>query len=299
MPELPDVTVYVEHLAARFAQARISALRIKSPFVVRTYDPPASDAVGRRIVSAFRVGKRVVLELDPELYLVFHLMISGRFHLRKKNAALGKLGLLALDFDQETLLFTEASSRKRASLHVVRTRAEATAMHRGGVEPLEATADEFRDGLLRENRTLKRALTDPRLISGVGNAYSDEILFRAKLSPLKRTFDLKPEEHERLFQATQAELLSWTERLRRETAGSFPEKVTAFRPEMNVHGRYREPCRVCGSPIQRIVYAENESNYCSTCQTAGKLLADRALSRLLKGDFPKTLEELEELRGKA
>jgi formamidopyrimidine-DNA glycosylase len=296
MPELPDVVVYVEHLGARFAQAPIAALRIKSPFVVRTYDPPAAEAVGRRIVSAFRIGKRIALELEPELYLVFHLMISGRFHLRKKGASLGKLGLLALDFADESLFFTEASSRKRASLHVVRTRQEAYAMHRGGVEPLEVCAQEFRDALLRENRTLKRALTDPRLISGIGNAYSDEILFSAKLSPLKRTFDLRPEEHARLFDATRNELLGWTERLRREAAGNFPEKVTAFRPEMHVHGRYREACRVCGSSVQRIVYAENESNYCAMCQTGGKLLADRALSQLLRSDFPKTLEELEELR---
>jgi formamidopyrimidine-DNA glycosylase len=299
VPELPDVAVYVERLVARYGGARLAAVRVKSPFVVRTFDPPVSDAVGRSVKDAYRVGKRIVLELEPELHLVFHLMIAGRFHVKPKGAAPGKIGLLALDFPEETLLFTEASSKKRASLHVVRTRAEALAMSRGGVEPLEVSLHEFGRSLQSENRTLKRALTDPSLISGVGNAYSDEILFRAKLSPLKRTLDLDAEELERLFRSTVDVLTEWTERLRRQAGDGFPEKVTAFHPEMSVHGRYRQPCRVCGAPVQRIVYAENEANYCPNCQTGGRLLADRALSRLLKGDWPRTLEELEELRPSA
>ena len=295
MPELPDVTVYVERLTARYAGARIEGVRVKSPFLVRTFEPPLSQATGRVLKGAHRVGKRIVLELDPELHLVFHLMIAGRFHVRPKGAAPGKIGLLALDFAEETLMLTEASSKKRASLHVVRTRAEALAMSRGGVEPLEATAAEFARALRSENRTLKRALTDPSLLSGIGNAYSDEILFRAGLSPLKRTQDLDDAEMKRLFKATRESLREWIERLRQQVGEGFPEKVTAFHPEMSVHGRYRQPCRVCGAPIQRIVYAENEANYCPNCQTGGRLLADRALSRLLKGDWPRTLEELEEL----
>lgn len=296
MPELPDVVVYTERLIARYGGARLEAVRVKSPFVVRTFDPPLSEAVGRRVRSAYRVGKRVVLELEPELHLVFHLMIAGRFHVRPKGAAPGKIGLLALDFPGETLLFTEASSKKRASLHVVRTREEALAMGRGGVEPLEASFAEFAAALRSENRTLKRALTDPSLVSGVGNAYSDEILFWSRLSPLKRTLDLDDAEMRRLYEATRATLQEWIDRLRRQVGDGFPEKVTAFHPEMSVHGRYRQPCRVCSAPIQRIVYAENEANYCANCQTNGKVLADRALSRLLKGDWPRTLEELEELR---
>jgi formamidopyrimidine-DNA glycosylase len=296
MPELPDVVVYIERLRAKFVGQPIEALRIKSPFVVRSFEPPVSEAVGRRVKDAFRVGKRIVLELSPELYLVFHLMIAGRFHLKAKGAAPGKIGLLALDFPDQTLLFTEASSKKRASLHVVRTRAEALAMSRGGVEPLEVSCEEFAAALKSENRTLKRALTDPRLVSGVGNAYSDEILFHARLSPLKRTQDLGRDELERLYASCQRVLGEWVERLRAQAGAGFPEKVTAFHPDMSVHGRYRQPCRVCGAPVQRIVYAANEANYCPNCQTNGKLLADRALSRLLHGDWPKTLEELEELR---
>jgi len=296
VPELPDVTVYVERLIARYGGKPIESLRLKSPFVVRTFDPPVSEVVGRRVKSSYRVGKRIVLELEPEMHLVFHLMIAGRFHVKPRGAALGKIALLAIDFPEETLLFTEASTKKRASLHVVRTRAEASAMQRGGVEPLEVSADEFARALRTENRTLKRALTDPSLISGVGNAYSDEILFAARLSPLKRTFDLRDDELARLFDSTRSVLVEWTARLREQVGEGFPEKVTAFHPEMAVHGRYRQPCRVCDAPIQRIVYAENEANYCATCQTGGKLLADRALSRLLKGDWPRTLEELEEIR---
>ncbi|MFO7180380.1 MAG: DNA-formamidopyrimidine glycosylase family protein [Pseudomonadota bacterium] len=296
MPELPDVALYVERLQASFGGKVLENVRLKSPFVVRTFEPPLSSAVGRTVQSVYRVGKRIVLELEPELHLAFHLMIAGRFHLRKPGAALGKIGLVALDFADATVLVTEASSKKRASLHVLRTRAEALALGRGGVEPLEATLTEFAAALASENRTLKRALTDPRLVSGIGNAYSDEILFRARMSPMKRTGDLLPDEMTRLYEATRAVLTEWIDRLRIQTGEGFPEKVTAFRPEMDVHGRYRRPCRVCGAPIQRIVYAENEANYCASCQTGGRLLADRALSRLLHADWPKTLEELEEIR---
>lgn len=296
VPELPDVVVYVERLIARYGGAVLEGARVKSPFVVRTYDPPLSDAVGRRVKTAYRVGKRIVLELSPELHLVFHLMIAGRFHIKPRGAAFGKIGLLALDFHDETLLFTEASSKKRASLHVVKSRGEANAMNRGGVEPLEVSAENFTQALRSENRTLKRALTDPSMVSGVGNSYSDEILFSAGLSPLKRTLTLSDAESTRLFEATRRVLTEWTARLRQKTGHAFPEKVTAFHPEMAVHGRYRKPCPVCSAPVQRLVYAENEANYCANCQTGGKLLADRALSRLLKGDWPRTLEDLEEIR---
>lgn len=296
MPELPDVVVYVERLSARFGGARVEAVRVKSPFVVRTFEPPVSAAVGRTVSSAFRIGKRIALVLEPELYLVFHLMIAGRFHLAARAAPLGKISLLAIDFATETLLFTEASSKKRASLNVVATRAEALALGRGGIEPLEATLEAFDAVLRSENHTLKRALTDPRLFSGIGNAYSDEILHRAKMSPMKRTLDLRPDEVDRLYEAVRTVLQEWVDRLRAEVGDGFPEKVTAFRGEMAVHGRYRKPCPVCSTPVQRIVYAANEANYCPSCQTGGRLLADRALSRLLHGEWPKSLEELEENR---
>lgn len=297
MPELPDLTVYVERLGALFIGKPVRGVRVKSPFVVRTYDPPISDVVGRELISLFLVGKRLVFVLHPELYLVFHLMISGRFHLKEPGAALGRIGLLSLDFADTSLLFTEASSKKRASLHVVRTRAEALAMDRGGVSPLTSSKAELAQALQAENRTLKRALTDPRILSGIGNAYSDEILFRAKLSPMKRTHDLAEDELARLVAAMKSVLEEWTQRLRAEAGDGFPEKVTAFHDQMSVHGKFKQPCKVCGSPVQRIVYAQNECNYCATCQTGGKLLADRALSRLLRDDWPKTLEELEERKG--
>jgi formamidopyrimidine-DNA glycosylase len=294
VPELPDVTVYVERLGALLAGKPLTGVRVKSPFVVRSYDPPLADAVGRRLGSLFRVGKRIVFVFEPELCLVVHLMIAGRFQLKEAGAKLAKITLLSLDFPDASLLLTEASSQKRASLHVVRTQAEAWAMDRGGVEPLTASIAEISRALLAENRTLKRALTDPRIVSGIGNAYSDEILFRAQLSPMKRSGDLDEAELVRLIEAMRSVLLEWTERLREEVGQGFPEKVTAFRQEMCVHGKFKQPCRVCGSPVQRIVYAANECNYCATCQTGGRLLADRALSRLLHDDWPKTLEELEE-----
>ncbi len=294
MPELPDVVVYVERLVARFGGQPVENLRVKSPFVIRTFDPPASAVVGRKLASAFRVGKRIALVFDPELYFVVHLMIAGRFHLAPSGKALGKIALLGFDFPDETLLLTEAGTKKRASVHVVATREEALALGRGGIEPLEATLEEFAGALKAENHTLKRALTDPRLFSGIGNAYSDEILFWCRLSPMKRTIDLDPETIERLYDTTRRVLTTWVERLRLDAGDGFPEKVTAFRPEMAVHGRYKQPCPVCASPVQRIAYASNEANYCATCQTGGRLLADRALSRLLHGDWPKTLEELEE-----
>jgi formamidopyrimidine-DNA glycosylase len=296
MPELPDVVVYVERLVARFGGQPVENLRVKSPFVIRTFDPPASAVVGRKLASAFRIGKRIALVFEPELYFVVHLMIAGRFHLAPRGKSLGKIALLGFDFPDETLLLTEAGTKKRASVHVVATREEALALGRGGIEPLEATLDDFADALKSENHTLKRALTDPRLFSGIGNAYSDEILFWSRLSPMKRTIDLDPETIERLYDTTRRVLTTWVERLRVDAGDGFPEKVTAFRPEMAVHGRYKQPCPVCASPVQRIAYASNEANYCATCQTGGRLLADRALSRLLHGDWPKTLEELEETR---
>jgi formamidopyrimidine-DNA glycosylase len=294
VPELPDLTVYVERLGALLIEKPLRGVRVKSPFVVRSYDPPLTDAVGRSLSSLFLVGKRIVFVLEPELYLVVHLMISGRFQLKERGATLSKIGLLAFDFDEQSLLLTEASSKKRASLHVVRTRAEALAMDRGGTDPLAASAAQLSLALQRENRTLKRALTDPRILSGIGNAYSDEILFRAQLSPMKRTHDLSKDESRRLIAAMKSVLEEWIKRLRAEVGQGFPEKVTAFHDEMCVHGKYKKPCKVCGSPVQRIVYAANECNYCATCQTEGRLLADRALSRLLHDDWPKTLEELEE-----
>jgi formamidopyrimidine-DNA glycosylase len=297
MPELPDVAVYVERLADLLAGQAIEQARLKSAFLLRSFEPPLSVIVGKRVLGARRVGKRIVLELEDDLLLVFHLMIAGRLHWKERGVALTKkTDLFALDFATGSLLLTEAGTKKRASLHVVRGRAALAQFDRGGVEPLDSTPEQFAQTLLRENRTLKRALTDPRLVSGVGNAYSDEILHRAQLSPLKRTHDLSSTEIERLREATVSVLTEWSERLRAEAAGGFPEKVTAFRKEMAVHGKYKQPCPVCGSPVQRIVYAENEANYCPKCQTGGRLLADRALSRLLGEDWPRSLEELEELK---
>jgi formamidopyrimidine-DNA glycosylase len=297
MPELPDIVVYIEHLHSRVTGCRLERIRIASPFLVRTYNPPIQSAHGKRVVDLRRIGKRIVFCLEDQLFLIFHLMISGRLHWRPSGAKLpGKAGLAALDFTAGTLVLTEAASKKRASLHLVQGENELGQYDPGGIEVLEADAESFRLSLLHENHTLKRALTDPHLFSGIGNAYSDEILHRAGLSPLKRTGQLSTDEITKLRNATREVLEDWTERVRRETGASFPEKVTAFRPGMSVHGRYKQPCPVCGTQVQRIVYAENETNYCPSCQTDGKLLADRSLSRLLKSDWPRTLEELEERR---
>jgi formamidopyrimidine-DNA glycosylase len=299
MPEFPDVVLYIEHLERRIMGATLQGIRLRSPFFVRTCDPPLSAAAQKRVAGLRRLGKRIVFVLEDDFYLVLHLMIAGRLHWRPAGAGIpGKYGLAALDFAEGTLLVTEAGSKRRASLHIVRG-SEALKTHDpGGLEIIDANLDAFRAALRSEVHTVKRALTDPRLFSGIGNAYSDEILHAAKLSPLKRTDQLTEEESERLFASTRTVLNEWVDRLRKESSGSFPEKVTAFRPEMAVHGRYRQPCPDCGAPVQRIVYAENETNYCARCQTSGRLLADRSLSRLLRSDWPRNLEDLEELRRK-
>jgi formamidopyrimidine-DNA glycosylase len=294
MPELPDVELYVERLAPLIVGEALERVRLASPFLLRSVEPPLAAAAGRRVASVSRLGKRIVLELEGDLFLVLHLMVAGRLRWRPAGAAIpGRNGLAAFDFTGGTLLLTEASSKKRASLQLVRGGSALAAIDPGGLEVLDASLDSFRAALRRETHTLKRALTDPAIFSGIGNAYSDEILHRARLSPFKRSTDLDDEETERLFAATRDTLAEWLERLRRDTP-AFPEKVTAFRPEMAVHGRFGLPCPRCGAPVQRIVYAENEANYCAACQTGGRLLADRALSRLLKADWPRTVAELEE-----
>ena len=297
MPELPDIVVYVEAIAARVVGLPLTRVRLASPFLLRTVDPPLAAADGRTVRGVSRLGKRIVLELDGELFLVVHLMIAGRLHWGAPAAKVpGRVGLAAFDFPSGALLLTEASRKKRASLHVVGGARALAELDRGGLEVLAATPAAFSAALGRENHTLKRALTDPRLFSGIGNAYSDEILHRAQLSPARLTSRMTGEETERLQRATVGVLTEWTDRLRTEAGGGFPEKVTAFREGMAVHGRYGQPCPVCGTAVQRVVYADNEANYCPRCQTGGKLLADRALSRLLKDDWPRTLEELEERR---
>ena len=292
MPELPDVTVYVESIAARVRGQPLRGVRVASPFVVRTFEPPLSAAAGRTVLDVRRLGKRIVFVLEGDLFLVIHLMIAGRFRWAEAGAKVpGKVGLAAFDFAGGTLLLTEAATKKRASIHLARSLDD---FRRGGIEPMEATAAEFEAALRRENHTLKRSLTDPRLFSGIGNAYSDEILHRAKLSPAQLTQKLSANDARALFVATQDVLGEWTGRLRAEAREKFPEKVTAFRPEFAVHGKYREPCPVCGTAVQRIAYADNETNYCPRCQTGGKLLSDRSLARLLHDDWPRTIEELEE-----
>jgi len=294
VPELPDVEVYVEHLRRRVVGQPLEHARVVSPFLVRSFDPPMRAAEGKHVRSVRRMGKRIVFELDDDLFLVLHLMIAGRLRWRERGAKVpGKLGLAAFDFPAGTLLLTEASPKKRASLYLVRGEAAVEALDPGGIEPLTASTAEFAEGLRRENHTVKRSLTDPHLFSGIGNAYSDEILWRAHMSPVRLTSKMTDEEIAGLHEATKATLREWTDTLRKETGDDFPEKVTAFREGMAVHGRYRKPCPACGSPVQRIAYAANEANYCATCQTGGKLLADRSLSRLMRGDWPKTLEELE------
>jgi formamidopyrimidine-DNA glycosylase len=295
MPELPDVVVYLEALAPRLAGATLEGIRLTGPFVLRSVAPTPERAAGRAVRGVRRLGKRIVIELEGEIFLVIHLMIAGRLRWGERGARIpGKPGLAAFDFSSGTLILTEAGTRKRASLHLVEGEAALAAHDPGGLEVLDADLPAFAEALRRENHTVKRALTDPRLFSGIGNAYSDEILHRARLSPFSLTGSLEREEIERLHAAAREVLEEWTRRLREETGDGFPAKVTAFRPEMAVHGRYRLPCPVCGAPVQRIVYAENESNYCPGCQTGGKILADRALSRLLKEDWPRRLEELEE-----
>jgi formamidopyrimidine-DNA glycosylase len=294
MPELPDVELYRSALTARVAGQPIDAVRIGNPFVVRTYDPPIDAVAGRTVLGIRRLGKRLVFALDDELFLVLHLMIAGRLRWRERGAAIpGKIGLLAVDFPVGTLLLTEAGSKRQAAVHVVRGEAALAEHDPGGLEIFDADLAAFASRLRADNHTLKRALTDPHIFSGIGNAYSDEILHAARLSPMKLTASLSDEEIERLFHATRDTLQIWIERLARESGGDFPEKVTAFRPEMAVHGRFGMPCPVCGEPVQRIVYARNEANYCAGCQTERRLLSDRALSRLLGRDWPKTLEEME------
>lgn len=295
MPELPDVEVYAECIATRVVGETLDRIRIESPFLLRSVEPRAEELEARRVRGVRRLGKRIVFELESELYAVLHLMIAGRLHWFEHGKQVRKPSLLAaFEFSNGTLALTEAGSKRRASLHLVRGASGLAPHDRGGAEPLEVDSATFARVLTRENHTLKRALCDPRLFSGIGNAYSDEILNRARLSPLKLTQAMGAEEVERLRVAVREVLTQWTERLRKEAGADFPSKVTAFRPGMSVHGRYREPCLQCGAPVQRIVYSSNECNYCARCQTGGKLLADRALSRLLKQDWPKTLEELED-----
>ena len=297
MPEFPDVTVYIEALTERVLNQPIQKIRVGSPFVLRSFDPPIRAAEGKKVLALRRLGKRIVFELEENLFLIVHLMIAGRFHWKPRGAKVArKYGQAAFDFPNGTLLLTEAGTKKRASINLVRGEDALQEHDPGGLEVLDASLDEFRQALTRENHTLKRSLTDPHLFSGIGNAYSDEILHRAKLSPIRLTRQMTDAEVERLYHGVRESLTEWVERLRRERGTGFPEKVNAFRPDMAVHGKYRKPCPVCGSPVQRIVHAENETNYCAACQTGGKLLADRSLSRLLKDDWPKTLEELEEIK---
>jgi formamidopyrimidine-DNA glycosylase len=294
MPELPDVTIYIEALSARVPGQPLERLRIGNPFVVRTIEPAPSELAGRRIAGFRRLGKRIVFALDGDLFIILHLMIAGRLRWRERHAPIpGKVGLAAFDFPDGTVILTEAGSKRQASIHIVRGADAVAAFDPQGLEVLDADLASFAARLTAQNHTLKRALTDPHIFSGIGNAYSDEILHAAKMSPMKTTATLTDAEIAQLFQATRETLERWIARLRDEGRGEFPEKVTAFRKGMAVHGRYGEPCPTCGAPVQRIVYATNEANYCSRCQTAGRLLSDRALSRLLKEDWPRTLDELE------
>lgn len=298
MPELPDITVYIEALERRVMDQRLEGVRVTSPFLLRTADPPLQDVYGKGVTGLRRIGKRIAIGLEDELWLVLHLMIAGRLHWKERGAKLaGRRGLAAFDFDNGSLTLTEAGTKKRASLHVIRGEEGLAEIDRGGLEVLEVDCETFAQRLTGRNHTLKRALTDPHLFSGIGNAYSDEILFAARMSPVKLTQKLGDDEVRRLYEACREVLTNWVERLRSAAGDEFPEKVTAFRPEMAMHGRYGKPCPECGTPVQRIRYASNETNYCSKCQTGGKLLADRSLSRLMKKDWPRTLEELEARRG--
>ncbi len=301
MPELPDVTVYVERVGERVIGQTLERVRLASPFLLRSVAPPLSAVDGKRVLGLERLGKRIVFALEDDVFVVLHLMVAGRLKWPGQKGAKipGKVGLAAFDFSSGTLILTEASTKKRASLHVVQGRAGLAEHDRGGLEPLGATKQAFREVIQRENHTVKRTLTDPRLFSGIGNAYSDEILHRAQLSPVALTSRLGEPEITRLHKATESLLREWTDKLRQESATKFPEKVTAFRDEFAVHGKYRQPCPVCQTPVQRIRYAENETNYCATCQTGGKLLADRGLSRLLHGDWPKSIDEMDERKASA
>jgi formamidopyrimidine-DNA glycosylase len=293
LPELPDITVYVEALRRRIVGQPLEEIRLKTPFLLRTVEPPLPDLIGKCVVGVERLGKRIVLEMDDDLFVIFHLMIAGRLHWKARGAkGGGRSNLAQLEFPTGVLSLTEAGTKRRASLHLVRGRDGLAEFKRGGLEPLGATVDEFAGRLRSENHTIKRSLTDPRLFSGIGNAYSDEILHRARMSPVKLTSRLSDDEIAGLLDATKTTLVEWTDRLRDEAGDGFPEKVTAFRPEMAVHGKFGQPCPVCATPVQRIRYADNETNYCARCQTDGKLLADRGISRLLKQDWPKSIDEV-------
>jgi formamidopyrimidine-DNA glycosylase len=299
MPELPDIIVYIEHLRTRLIGQVLQRVRLASPFVLRSVDPPIDALAGKKVIAIRRLGKRMAIGLDDDLFIVLHLMIAGRLHWKEPASALPKkYALAAFDFPTGTLLFTEAGSKRRATLHIVWGEEALRAHSAGGLEVLDADLPAFRSVLARENHTLKRALTDPHLFSGIGNAYSDEILHRARLSPMTLTHRLKEEEISALFNAIGTVLAEWTDRLREQAGTNFPEKVTAFRPEMAVHGRFGKPCPLCGTAVQRIRYAENETNYCPRCQTGGKILSDRSLARLLNKDWPKSIEELEERSSK-
>jgi formamidopyrimidine-DNA glycosylase len=292
MPELPDVVVYLERLEALIGGATLERIRLASPWVLRTFDPPISAVEGKKVTGFRRIGKRLVFELEDDLFVVVHLMVAGRLRMREPGTAIPKKrGLAAFDFDTATFLLTEEGTKKRASIHLVRGEEGLADHDRGGVEPFDASLEDFTDALRRERHTLKRSLTDAKLFSGIGGAYADEIMHRAKVSPVVRTDRLADDEIARLHAASREVLGVWVDRLRIEAGEGFPEKVTAFRDEMAVHGKFGQPCPVCGKPVQRIVYASNETNYCAECQTGGRILADRALSRLLREDFPRTLEE--------
>jgi formamidopyrimidine-DNA glycosylase len=294
VPELPDILLYLHALRSRVVGHRVEGVRLASPFLLRSIDPPLASVAGRTIVDLHRLGKRIVMEAEGELFLVFHLMIAGRFRWKPRGTRIpGKVGLLAIDFDHGTLLLTEAGTKRQASLYVVQGRGALADHDPGGLQVLDADLAAFDRALRSDNHTLKRALTDPHLFSGIGNAYSDEILHAARLSPFKQTQSLTDDDVRRLYESTRTTLLQWIARLRHQAGEEFPDKVTAFHEEMAVHGRYGKPCPDCGSPVQRVVYAANEANYCATCQTGGRLLADRALSRLLREDWPRTLDELE------